>query len=68
MTSFSLTFLFVLQGKEITMSKEEILAMLTKRTEQCKKMEGNISGQYFSFALEETLTKDYLFYEMGCLK
>ena len=38
------TRLFAFQGKETT-SKEEVLSMLMKRTEQVKKLESKISGK-----------------------
>lgn len=33
------------QGREGSVTWDELTAQLAKRTEQCKKMEGNISGK-----------------------
>ena len=47
------------QGKENSMSREDLLALLTKRSEQCKKMEGNISGKR-SLCIQHTLVKGWI--------
>lgn len=39
---------FVLQNLETVGSKEEVLNLLVRRTEQCKKLESKISGTHTS--------------------
>lgn len=46
----------MLQMHDVSSAKDEMAALLQRKSEQCKKLEGNISGMWFTTILVITIT------------